>query len=220
MCESCMYRSKLHMSWYYCDLFNLFNFLFVTPPLWLYLFLSALCCLPLPSLTVLTCASLFIHLSLLTPSPVHTYVSLCVLFQPSLAPAPSPPPLTLLSIFYTPHCVHLLIHIKPFFPLLSSLTFQMASTVFQPSAFSASSSSRRTCWAAVSPYASRTCPRSTSCHRCWVTSWRACQRCSRYLSRMFSFLTSSRTLMQRLVGSWMSASPRRCRVDSSSPQRL
>lgn len=77
------------------------------------------------------------------------------------------------------------------------LDFQMASTAFPHSVFSASSSSPRTCWGAASPSVFRTCPRSTSCPHCWAASWRVCRRCFQCLSKMFSSSTSSQTWTQR-----------------------
>lgn len=92
-------------------------------------------------------------------------------------------------------CAHLFKTASP------SLFFQMASTGFQPHASFESSSSQRTCWAAASPSAFRTCPRSTSCPRCWVTSWRACPPCFQCPSRMFSSSTFNRIWTQRPAAS-------------------
>lgn len=95
----------------------------------------------------------------------------------------------------------------------------MASTEFQQRASFESSSSQKTCSAAASPSAYRTCPRSTSCPHCWVTSWRVCRLCFQCPSRMFSSLTSNRIWTQRPAASWTSASQLHCQADCFFPRR-
>lgn len=105
------------------------------------------------------------------------------------------------------------------FPLSHSLCVsQMAFTASALSVCCGFSSLRRRCSAAASLCDSRTCPRSTSCPRCSLTSWKGCQQCFQSLLMMCLCLTCSRMQMQERCSTLVS--PRHCREGSFSHQRL
>ncbi len=136
--EFCMHTAQSCISW--CHLLT-FPLPLVILFLWfpviyhclftsLSLLLSALRCLSLPLLTLLPRAFPFIYLS--TYLPVHTNVPLYVLFKPSVSPALSPLPLTLLSVFYASHGgAHLFIHLTFFSSSLLGL-FRWCPQHFSP----------------------------------------------------------------------------------------